>query len=76
MMKTKRFDFNYRPLQINVCLAVDGSVPGQQNYDVDTAAYTPDYTITPLVLQPTVSMMDRDEILQPGKVNSKLANVR
>lgn len=76
MMKTKRFDFNYRPLQINVCLAVDGSVPGQQNYDVDTAAYTPDYTITPLVLQPAVSMMDRDEILQPGKVNSKLANVR
>lgn len=75
-MKTRRFDFNFRPLQINTGFAVDGSVPNKQNYDADTATYTPDYTLTPLIIQPQVSCMDRDGIVPSGSVNHQLANVR
>lgn len=75
-MKTRRFDFNFRPLQINVGFTVDGSVPDKQNYDADTNTYTPDYTITPLILQPNISLMDKDEFLQAGSVNHALINVK
>ena len=75
-MKTKRFDFNYKPLQINICLSVDGSVPGKQNYDADANEYTPDYTLTPLIIQPAISRLDKDEILSAGRINQNLANVK
>lgn len=75
-MKVKRFDFNFKPLQIDISLSVVGSVPDRQNYDADADEYTPDYTLTPLVIQPQISRMDKDEILTPGSVNSNLANVR
>ena len=51
-MKTKRFDFNFKPLQLNITISVDGSVPDKQNYNADADEYTPDYTVTPLILQP------------------------
>ena len=41
-MKTRRFDFNFRPLQLNITISVDGSVPDRQNYNADTDEYTPD----------------------------------
>ncbi len=75
-MKTRRFDFNFRPLQINIGFAVDGSVPNKQNYDADTNTYTPDYTLTPLIIQPQVSCMDKDEYLAAGSINHQLANVK
>lgn len=75
-MKTKRFDFNYKPLQINICLSVDGSVPGKQNYDADANEYTPDYTLTPLTIQPAISRLDKDEILAAGRINQNLANIK
>lgn len=75
-MKTKRFDFNFKPLQINVCMSVEGSVPDAQNYDADADEYTPDYTITPLIIQPGISRLDKDEILSAGRVNQDLANIR
>ena len=75
-MKTKRFDYNFRPLQMNVSFAVDGSVPGRQSYDADADEYTPDYTLTPLVIQPCISCMDKDGFLPAGSVNGGLANVR
>lgn len=75
-MKTRRFDFNFRPLQINIGFAVDGSVPNKQNYDADTGTYTPDYTLTPLIIQPQVSCMDKDEFLAAGSINRQLANVK
>lgn len=75
-MKTRRFDFNFRPLQINVGISIDGSVPDKQNYDADTGEYTPDYTITPLIIQPTISRMDKDEFLTAGSINRYLANVK
>lgn len=75
-MKAKRFDFNFRPLQLNVAFTVDGSVPDKQNYDADTDTFTPDYTLTPLILQPNVSRMDKDEFLQAGSVNHNLINIK
>lgn len=75
-MKTKRFDFNFKPLQLDVSLSVDGSVPDRQNYDADNDEFTPDYTITPLILQPRVDIMDKDEIMAAGNVNHQLTNIR
>lgn len=74
-MRTKRFDFNFKPLQINISMVVDGSVPDSQNYDADTDTFTPDYTISSLIVQPTVSRLDKDEILAAGRINHELANV-
>lgn len=75
-MKVKRFDFNFKPLQLHISLAADGSVPDRQNYDADTDTYTPDYTLTPLIIQPAISRMDKDEVLQAGRVNHLLANIK
>lgn len=76
-MKTKRFDFNFKPLQINVSMAVEGGVSDSQNYDADTDTYTPDYTIdaSNLILQPQVGRLDKDEVLTPGLINQDLTNV-
>ena len=52
------------------------SVPNKQNYDADTGEYTPDYTLTPLIIQPQVSCMDKDEFLAAGSINHQLANVK
>lgn len=75
-MKTKRFDFNWKPLQLQISFAVDGSVPGQQNYNADTQEYTPDYTLTPFILQPVISILDKDEVLAAGRINHALTNIR
>lgn len=75
-MKTKRFDFNWKPLQLQISFAVDGSVPGQQNYNADTQEYTPDYTLTPFILQPVISILDKNEVLAAGSINHALTNVR
>lgn len=75
-MKTKRFDFNFRPLQINVSFSIDGSVANRQTYDANNAEYTPDYTVTPVIIQPNVSRMDKDEILLAGRINQYLTNIR
>lgn len=75
-MKTRRFDFNWKPLQLQLSLSVEGSVPGKQNYNADTDEYTPDYTLTPLIIQPRVSILDKDEVLDAGSVNNQLVNVK
>ena len=75
-MKIKRFDFNFKPLQLNVCMSVEGSVPDVQSYNADDGTYTPDYSITPLIIQPAISLLDKDEIVSAGRINQSLANVR
>lgn len=75
-MKTRRFDFNWKPLLLQVSFSTEGSVPSEQNYNADTAEYTPDYTITPLIIQPAVSILDKDGILASGRINHALTNVR
>lgn len=75
-MKTRRFDFNWKPLQLQISFTVDGSVPDKQNYSTDTQEYTPDYTLTPLIIQPIVSVIDKDEVIGAGRINHALTNVR
>ena len=77
-MKTKRLDFNYRPLRFSKSISLVGSVPGTQTYDAEQAAedrYSPDYTITPLAIQPSLGVVDPDEILMAGKINAALTNI-
>ena len=76
-MKTKRFDFNFKPLQINVSMVVEGGVSDSQNYDADTDTYTPDYTIdaSNLIVQPNVGRLDKDEVLTAGQINQDLTNI-
>lgn len=75
-MRTKRFDFNFKPLRLNVSISVDGSVPERQNYNANAKEYTPDYTVTPVIIQPKVSCLDKDGILYGGSINNNLANVK
>lgn len=75
-MKTKRFDFNFKPLQINVALVNNDGVPDMQNYDADANVYTPDYTLVNLIIQPRISRIDKDEVLTAGEVNKDLANIK
>lgn len=77
-MKTRRFDFTYRPLTISSYIEVVGSIPDIQQYDSDTGEPTPDYEIANmgLVLQPRVNIHDSDGILADGEVTSSLANVK
>jgi hypothetical protein len=74
-MKTKRFDFAYSPLLLSHGLTVTGSVPSKQSYNADEDEYEPDYTLTPLVVQPFVRIMDKDGVLVTGSVNEKLTNM-
>lgn len=75
-MKTKRFDFDFKPLRILTSFGVSGSVPGRQAYDSNLAEWTPDYSLTPLVLRLSVSRQDKDEVLPNGEINNYLTNVR
>ena len=75
-MKTRRFDFNWKPLQLQISFSVDGSVPDKQNYSTDTQEYTPDYTLTPLIIQPIVSVIDKDEVIGAERINHALTNIR
>jgi hypothetical protein len=74
-MKTRRFDFNFAPLRISHGLLVSGSIPSQQSYNADEDEYTPDYRLTPLVVQPFVNIMDTDGVLAAGSINSELTNM-
>lgn len=58
-----------------MAISVDGSVPDKQNYNADTKEYTPDYALTPLVIQPAVYAIDQSSGTT-GRVNGKLANIR
>ena len=75
-MKTRRFDFNWKPLQLQVAFYVEGSVPDKQSYNADIDEYTPDYALTPLVIQPAVSVIDRDEVIADGRINHALTNIK
>lgn len=74
-MKYKRLDIKYTPLQVHYSKSVSGSVPLEQTYDADQDEYSPDYRLTPCILQPVISMIDRDGILPSGRVNSELTDI-
>ncbi len=74
-MKTRRFDFNFRPLQLSVSMVNEAGVAEIQNYDADTDEYTPDYTLVNLIIQPKIGRIDKDEVLTPGAINQDVTNV-
>jgi hypothetical protein len=76
MIITKGLNFAFHTLLLNKSITVIGSVPDIQSYDADNDTYTPDYTLTPLILQPLVAIIDKDHILQSGSINAKLINIR
>ena len=76
MIITKGLNFAFHTLLLNKSITVIGSVPDTQSYDADNDTYTPDYTLTPLTLQPLAAIIDKDHILQSGNVNAKLVNIR
>lgn len=75
-MKTHRFDINHKPLRTAFSFSLPGGVPDRQNFDADINEYTPDYTLTPLVIQPHTDVIDADGIIPSGPVNASLANIR
>ena len=75
-MLTKRIDKTYRPLELVYSIATLNSVPTTQQYDSDANEWTPDYGIVPLVLQPHVFVYDKDGVLEPGEVTSRITNVQ
>lgn len=74
-MKYKRLDFKYTPLQVNTSKTISGSVPLEQTYDANQNEYAPNYELTPCALQPVVGIIDRDNILESGRVNSELTDI-
>ena len=76
MIITKGLNFNFHTLLLNKSITVIGSVPDTQSYDADNDTYTPDYTLTPLTLQPLAGIIDKDRILQAGLINAKLINIK
>lgn len=64
----------FSPLTLSPGIAVEGGVADVQQYDVSTGTYTPDYTLTNLVLVPSMDVSDPDGIIPDGK--AALTNMR
>lgn len=59
-----------------MAFTLPGGVPDRQNFDADINEYTPDYTLTPLVIHPQTSVFDKDGFIPSGPVNASLTNIR
>lgn len=69
-------DVNYTPLKTSGGIEVIGSVPERQTYSANTNEYTPDYSLTPLVLFPRCNATDPDSYIKSGSVNASLTNMK
>lgn len=76
MRKQRKMSINYRPLQMSGGIEIIGSVPDTQVYQADKKEYTPDYSLTPLILFPRCNATDPDAVAVIGSVNSKLVNMK
>lgn len=72
-MKVKRIAINYSPLKTSGGIRTVGSVPSVQVYQADKGEFTPDYTLTPLVLFPECMAVDPD-VAGGGLVNANLVS--
>lgn len=70
----KRIQINYKPLDKSVTLSPIGGSTVQQ-YNATVNEYVPDYTLVPLVVQPSVSITDPDGIIPAGIKNSSLTDI-
>lgn len=75
-MKRTTIHFNHKPLQLSRSIVTDESVPGRQTYDATNGGHVPDYTLTPLILQPLIGLIDPDGVIPSGTSNGRLANIR
>lgn len=75
-MKTRKLTVNYTPLRIAASIEVVGSVPTQQTYSYGSDEYSPDYTLTPLVLLPVCMAIDPDDVMADGQINTSLYDIR
>lgn len=73
---TKRMSISFTPLRTSGAIEVVGSVPRRQTWSADTGEFTPDYTLTPLVLMPRCNATDPDRYVASGSVNSGLTNMK
>lgn len=74
-MLTRRFDFKYTPLSVSSSISTIGGVPPEQTYDAESGEYSPDYSLTPCIIQPTVGIIDYDRVLKNGSVNEQLSEM-
>ena len=65
----------YSPLQLNKSMTVVGNVAPHQTYTATTNEWWPSYAQVPLVLQPIVSVIDKDNTGTGGNINASFANV-
>ena len=72
MLYTKKFKFNYKPLEYVETIEVIGTVPSVQQFDADFREWSPDYSlkvesegvnvpVSPLVLQPHIIAHDLND---------------
>lgn len=71
----KRLTISRRPLQTSGGIEIVGSVPSLQVFQAEDGTYTPDYTLTPLVLFPRCNATDPDAYENSGGVNAELTNM-
>ena len=74
-MKTKAIIINWKPLRLAKSITAEKGVSDRQDYDADSNEYTPDYTLTPLTVQPNFSVIDKDEVILAGRANKSLYNI-
>lgn len=75
MKTTRRFDFDYKPLLPSQSISTISSVPDKQTFNANTGDYTPDYTLTPLVIRANISVIDLDGVIPSGDINQSLTNI-
>lgn len=63
----------HSPLTLSPGITVEGNVPDVQQYDIAANLYEPDYTLTNLVLVPSLGVSDPDGIVPDG--NASLTNI-
>lgn len=64
----------YSPLTMSPGITVEGNVEDRQQYDIAANVYTPDYTMTYLVLRPHMLVSDPDGVIADGEAT--LTNMR
>lgn len=74
-MKTKRLDFDYKPLSMNRSMSIVGTVTDRQTYDPGAGLYIPDYTVSFLSLKALITVHDPDNIIADGDAAASLGDI-
>ncbi|MCM1356422.1 MAG: hypothetical protein NC212_08465 [Staphylococcus sp.] len=74
-MKTSYISLAYKDLAPVINISPSGGVGNTQNFNAATGEWAPDYSLSPLVLRPSVSVIDPDGRAS-GDVTTKLTDAR